>query len=205
MTTLIIPFYDRDVNLIPAVVKNLQEINYQDEVLFIDDRADKSKTLNFGPYKSIGYEGNKNLFYARRFGVLHAKGDYIRFADMDDHIRAIRFRPFDADMIYYNWTVEGKKRNCQNTTVFTGAWAVVFKKELLLKVYAEYPAFEGFFAREDYFLLAACHNHYPKCKYETKQIIYDYNGIHDTAALKLLPAAEKFMAENLLPPIDKRN
>lgn len=215
--SLIIPFYDRDVYLIPSKIENIRDIGFEGEVLFIDDRADKSLELDFQGFNCLSYEGNKNLFYARRYGVLHSKGDYIQFSDMDDSILKVDFNPEDCDIVKYNATFDkgsalplpcskpvclknltDSMRSALAVNLRAGVWSFIYKKDLLLKFYEDYPAFEGFFRYEDFFLNFGLLDYIRSFKFDP-QTIYSYN----THADGLFKDAFDFCVANLKEGIGK--
>ena len=105
LISIIIPFYDKDHNHITNMLNYLSKLSFNKEVIFIDDRNDKSldmrSTYNIpNEYKIINSSesGNIGTFESRRTGTMNATGDYIWFVDVDD-------MPLDFDAS----VVDGKK------------------------------------------------------------------------------------------------
>lgn len=44
--SLIIPFWDKDASLIEKKIQNIKTINFAGEVIFVDDRKDKSSKIS---------------------------------------------------------------------------------------------------------------------------------------------------------------
>lgn len=90
--SIIIPFYDKDHNFIPTMTGYLNKLSYNKEVIFIDDRNDKSENIRAKynvpeEYKivpSSKTSNNVGTFEARRTGFNYSIGDYIWFIDIDD-------------------------------------------------------------------------------------------------------------------------
>ena len=90
--SIIITFYDKDYHNIPNMLIHLSKLTFNKEVIFVDDRNDKSidirKEYNVpNEYLIINsYPDGSNVgpFEARRTGTLNATGDYIWFVDVDD-------------------------------------------------------------------------------------------------------------------------
>ena len=104
--SIIIPFYDKDYHNIPNMLIYLSKLTFNKEVIFIDDRNDKSidirKEYNVpNEYKIINSskeENNIGTFEARRTGTLNATGDYIWFVDVDDEPLNIDFSIDENDL-----------------------------------------------------------------------------------------------------------
>ena len=90
--SILINFYDKDHYHIPNMLNHLSKLSFNKEVIFIDDRNDKSLDIRNeynipNEYKIINsYETGENIgtFEARRTGVLNATGEYVWFVDIDD-------------------------------------------------------------------------------------------------------------------------
>jgi hypothetical protein len=176
---------------------------------------DKSKELNFNGYKCVSYEGNKNLFYARRFGVLNAKGDHIQFSDIDDDIFKVEYKDLDCDLISYRYTINDEKdvkgisvdtdfkdmtdeeKKILSINMRTGVWNKLYKKSILMKLYNDYPAFEGFFKYEDFFLNYALLDYIKSIRFDS-QTIYHYLPDHpDELNEEAIDFCEKNMKDGL--------
>lgn len=92
MISIIIPFYDKDHQHMTNMLKYLSILSFDKEVIFVDDRNDKTEDIRKlynipNEYKiipSFPTGENAGTFEARRSGVLNATGDYIWFIDIDD-------------------------------------------------------------------------------------------------------------------------
>ena len=72
--SIIINFYDKDHNCFPQIMKYLERLTFEKEVIFVDDRNDKTENIRKmykvpNQYKIVnGFENGENVgtFEARR-------------------------------------------------------------------------------------------------------------------------------------------
>ncbi len=92
MISIIIPFCDKDCHHMTNMLKYLTNISFNKEVIFVDDRNDKTEDIRKkynipNEYKIIpSFPTGENVgtFEARRSGAMIASGEYIWFVDIDD-------------------------------------------------------------------------------------------------------------------------
>lgn len=198
MISIVICFYDNDIECIPHMVDQLYKLTFDKEVIFVDDRKDKSKYLEFGDYKCITHEGNIGIFESRRQGALASKGDYIWFVDIDDNL--FDYKPIEdgSDVICYNFRYNNnnvyrfkenryftfqsfKNRKYAYVYLLYGSlWRNNYKRDFLLKVYDKIPEYKNLFFYEDMFLNGFVLNNMTRITCNT-QIIYDYQYTYDYA------------------------
>lgn len=90
--SIVITFCDRDQECIKNMLVYLDRLTFKKEIVFVDDRKDKSldikSTYNIPDnYKLVlSDESGENVgtFEARRTGLLNCTGDYVWFVDVDD-------------------------------------------------------------------------------------------------------------------------
>ena len=199
LISIIIPFYDKDHNHFPNMLNYLSKLSFNKEVIFIDDRNDKSMNIRSmynipDEYKIINSSesGNIGTFESRRTGVLNATGDYIWFVDIDDEL--YNFEPVldGSDVICYNFKMNDKEnrrfyRNryfvCKNYNnykyayrylLYGSLWRNLYLRKTLLKVYKQIPTHKHLFYYEDMFLNGFVLNNLKRITCNT-QIIYNYN------------------------------
>ena len=177
LISIIIPFYDNDYDKIPNIINELNKLTFSKEVIFVDDRNDKSENV-FIPsqYKLVrSHEllDNVGTFEARRSGVLNAIGDYIWFIDVDDKLNNITKFPIDEDVAAYEYSLFFnnnsvadshmlKYLNCTKMEIKSshnikailkysslGLWNKLFKREILLKTFNKIPFLNKFTKNED--------------------------------------------------------
>lgn len=87
--SVVIPTYNRKEKL-PACIESVLNQTYQNiEVLVVDDASTDGTeelfcSLMEGRLTYLRYEENRGACYARNYGAMRAKGDFIAFQDSDD-------------------------------------------------------------------------------------------------------------------------
>lgn len=190
MISIIIPFCDKDVAFLATMLQHLKCMGSYYEVLFVDDRKDKSVRADTGNYPCLTYEGNKGTFYARRYGFEHSRGDYIWFIDVDDRPYPFSIKGETADVLVFPYEVDnnGKLRvmaepaeeyvadtmdsmKLASERHLNGSmWNKVFKRSLLEQAYGKLPWYEGLHVFEDCFLQAWMCSCHPSIKFIRKKI-----------------------------------
>lgn len=177
LISIIIPFYDNDVNNIPNIIQELKKLSFSKEVIFVDDRNDKSVNIDlpseYKIIKSSQFINNVGTFEARRSGTLEAIGDYIWFIDIDDKLNDITRLPTNEDVVAYEYSLLFndnklidsymlKYLNCTKMELKSthnikailkysglGLWNKLFKREILLKTFNKIPFLNKFTKNED--------------------------------------------------------
>ena len=198
--SIIINFYDKDHNCFPQIMKYLERLTFEKEVIFVDDRNDKTENIRKmykvpNQYKIVNsFENGENVgtFEARRSGVKSATGNYVWFVDIDDEI--FDFKPVldGSDVICYNFKMnhfmnERFKENryfvcatpknyryAYKYLLYGSLWRNNYKRETLLKAYSQIPTHKHLFYYEDMFLNGYILNNLKRITCNT-QCIYDYN------------------------------
>ena len=199
LISIIIPFYDKDYHYIPNMLNYLSKLSFNKEVIFIDDRNDKSldirKTYNIpNEYKIINSskeENNVGTFESRRTGVNEATGEYIWFVDVDDEIYDFKPITDGSDVVCYNFKMNNKEntRFLENRYFTCGSyknykyvyrfllygslWRNIYLRSTLLKAYEQIPTKKNLFYYEDMFLNGYILNNLKRITCDT-QIIYNY-------------------------------
>jgi hypothetical protein len=180
LISIIIPFYDNDYDKIPNIINELNKLTFSKEVIFVDDRNDKTEDISIpSQYKLVrSHElfDNVGTFEARRSGVLNAVGDYIWFIDIDDKLcDIVRFPTIDEDISAYEYCYDfGDKiintyvfryfgfegmyirdvHNIKSVMSWTnlGLWNKLFKRKTVLKTFESIPFLNKFIRNEDGYL-----------------------------------------------------
>ena len=190
--SIICCFYDKDYTEINRIINQSSDISASHELILVDDRKNKSVNLNCENVITP-YDGNKGLFFARRYGVEHATGKYIWLVDIDDDIHDFIYADYNTDVISYEYTCNANKyskniglpkffkipesfsrKQAFVFYLFNGVWKNLYNREFLLNVYKDIPKYENFFMYEDYFLNACVSNHISSLAKDS-QIIYNYH------------------------------
>lgn len=178
LISIIIPFYDNDYDKIPHIVNELNKLTFSKEVIFVDDRNDKTEDISIpSQYKLVrSHElfDNVGTFEARRSGALNAIGDYIWFIDIDDKLYNItRFPTNDEDISAYEYCYETTNNEIEKTHFLKffgvtgmhikdihnikmiinwtnlGLWNKLFKRKTILKTFETIPFLNKFIRNED--------------------------------------------------------
>lgn len=200
MISIIINFYDKDHNHIPTMLENLNKLTFAKEVIFVDDRNDKSEDIrskynipkNYKIINSYPTGENVGTFEARRSGVKAAKGDYVWFVDIDDEIYNVTPIEDGSDVICYNFKMNNEDRVrfitnryfvCKNLDnyryvyrflLYGSLWRNMYLRKTLLKVYKQIPTHKHLFYYEDMFLNGFVLNNLKRITCNI-QCIYNYN------------------------------
>lgn len=177
LISIIIPFYDNDYEKINIISKEFEKLKFDYEVIFVDDRNDKSFPIEI-PNKcklvrSHETFNNVGTFEARRAGALVATGDYIWFVDIDDKLCNIKqlpknnediaayeyylnnnhiMRPSHISSNFNRLEIHIKNINTVNVVLkrsCLGLWNKLFKREVVLKTYNNIPFLKNFTKNED--------------------------------------------------------
>ena len=178
LISIIIPFYDNDYDKIPNIINELNKLTFKNEVIFVDDRNDKTKDISIpSQYKLVRSHkslNNVGTFEARRSGALNATGDYIWFVDVDDKLCNItRFPTINEDISAYEYCHDFSNKMITKTYILKffgytgiqirdihniklimnrsglGLWNKLFKRETVLKTFKSIPFLNKFIRNED--------------------------------------------------------
>lgn len=199
MISIIINFYDKDHQHIPQMLKNLDKLTFEKEVIFVDDRNDKTIDIRSeynipNSYKIIpSFPNNENVgtFEARRTGVMNASGKYVWFVDIDDEIYDFKPSLDGSDIICFNFKINDKdhirfseKRyfTCSSYKnykyayrflLYGSLWRNIYLVDTLKKAYSQIPTHKHLFYYEDMFLNGYVLNNMKRITCDP-QIIYNY-------------------------------
>lgn len=81
--TVIIPTLGRK-SLGAALKSALENGEYSQQVIVVDDSSDQSVEVNYSNIKVLKTGGGKGVSFSRNFGIMQAKCDWIAFLDDDD-------------------------------------------------------------------------------------------------------------------------
>lgn len=118
--SIIIPAYKKEktiVDNLQSIIRVLENIRYDYEIIVvvdgeIDNTVDKVKRIKNPKVKCLSYKENKGKSFAIRYGMQHARGDYVMFMDSGREIDPNGISMLLEHMEWYNADIiVGSKRH----------------------------------------------------------------------------------------------
>jgi len=166
--------YDGNTKYLSPFIEMTKKIDFDHEVVIVDNRDDKSKPLKYKMDDAVVVktEENVGILNGRRIGFEHSSGDYIWFVDIDDEIMDVYDRDFgDCDIIKFPAYNDNYIRDSELYSYFIYKndvctletlkklnimlWDKWFKRDVLKKVYARLPQFKCVYSEDVLVFLAA--------------------------------------------------
>lgn len=195
--SIIVPFYDKDSDLVGRMAGRLEPLSFDREIIFVDDREDKSTPIEVPGCAMVSYEGNRGLFEARRAGFNASHGKYIWFMDVDDFPLDITQNVIDDiystdyQVVCFNNYLDGKssfrripderyvkitpenRMHLYYKCFFRQVWCAIYSRDVIASVYKDVPYYPKFFMYEDIFLNALIFSRIDRVRTRT-EYIYNY-------------------------------
>lgn len=212
MISIIVPFCDKDYNLLPQKILQLENIYLNEELIFVDDRRDKSVQVDVKGHKYCSTEGGAGPLYARYCGFKISTQEYIYFSDIDDEMLFV-YPNFNSDINIFNvvvdsqyyTTLQNKKVKIKNThdieknLITPGAlilWQTVFKRHILKKFYKKFEIPKTTQINEDNYQVYACLSMAKTLEYNL-QVISNYKSQIDKYTDSSYKKSYKYWFEKL--------
>ena len=184
LLSICILFCDKDYKYIPNLLENIKKnVQVDYEVVLIDNRKDKSETLNFSNARIFSCD-KLGQFNGRRMAISKALGDYIWFVDADDTINKVPsyFRDemsqfydiiaFNAHDSFGDWTGTWPTRKPEDRDkIFHNSNLLTFEMETLVG-----PCVWNKFFKRDVLL--------PAVDLEDEYLTYNEDSLFNMIALK---------------------